>query len=277
MQAKQIISIPLSIGTAFLGAVAIHGTSYAANEIQPHRAVYDVSLNEASSRSGIIGMNGKIVYEITGGVCEGTTIRYRFVANMSTKKDAFTTDQRTSTYESADGNLFQFSTRSLVNQRHERIVSGKAILEGGKTLVKLDSPKQKKFEFSPSLFMVAHIKAILKAAKAGIFQVSHQVFDGSGDAEELVKVSTVILPKQTQSNEQLDEKVRSLLTGIPAWPVALSYFDNNITKNVEQLPSYETSFQLHANGVSTGLTMAYPDYSLKAKLVDLEYLAQPDC
>ena len=44
-----------------------------------HRAVYDLALDKASDRSGIIGLRGRMVYEFNGSPCEGYTVNFRFV------------------------------------------------------------------------------------------------------------------------------------------------------------------------------------------------------
>ena len=44
-------------GAAAAGVAGLDG-------LLPHRAVYDLSLIKASDRSGITGMNGRIVYEV---------------------------------------------------------------------------------------------------------------------------------------------------------------------------------------------------------------------
>ena len=45
----------------------------------PHRAIYDLSLDNAQSGSGVSGVNGRIVYELSGNACEGYAQSMRFV------------------------------------------------------------------------------------------------------------------------------------------------------------------------------------------------------
>jgi hypothetical protein len=47
-------------------AVGLASAGASAQTLAPHRAVYDVALKDASDRSGITGMNGRIVYEFQG-------------------------------------------------------------------------------------------------------------------------------------------------------------------------------------------------------------------
>ncbi|MCB1428136.1 MAG: DUF1849 family protein, partial [Nitratireductor sp.] len=90
--------------------------------LAPHRAVYDLKLDNASERSGIDSVVGRIVYEVTGNECDGMSVRYRFVTNISTGSESYKTDQQTSTFESPDGREFTFLTKSFVDERPESVV-----------------------------------------------------------------------------------------------------------------------------------------------------------
>ena len=49
-----------------------------------HRAIYDLELKDASERSGISGMSGRMVYEFDGNDCTGYTTNFRFVTQIDT-------------------------------------------------------------------------------------------------------------------------------------------------------------------------------------------------
>ena len=87
--------------------------------LAPHRAVYDLKLKNASDRSGIETMTGRIVYEVTGNECDGLSVRYRFVTKIATDAESYQTDQQTSTFETPDGREFTFLTKSLVDDQLE--------------------------------------------------------------------------------------------------------------------------------------------------------------
>src|SRR3546814_8252693 len=74
----------------FLAALALVGAqstalagAESAGALVPHRAVYDLRLKDASERSGIDGMNGRMVYEFTGSACTGFTTNFRFVTRIN--------------------------------------------------------------------------------------------------------------------------------------------------------------------------------------------------
>ncbi len=64
---------------AALLAVVSTAPALAVPMLQPHRAVYDLSLDNASDRSDITGITGRMVYEFNGSACEGYTVKFRFV------------------------------------------------------------------------------------------------------------------------------------------------------------------------------------------------------
>ena len=70
---------------ALLGMPALApAPAFAAAPLIAHRAVYDLALDKASDRSGIIGLQGRMVYEFNGSPCEGYTVNFRFVTRIDT-------------------------------------------------------------------------------------------------------------------------------------------------------------------------------------------------
>lgn len=257
------------------------GFAYAAGFeiLAPHRAVYDVKLEKAEERSGIVSMSGRIVYEVKGNECDGLATRFRFVTNVDTGSDTFLTDQQTSTHESADGKEFSFLTKSFVNEIADQVVQGSAVRQGGKLDVSLASPKEQELAFDDAIFVSSHLIAVIEKAKQGEILVSHDVFDGSGAADKVVS-SASIIGKARQIDGKLEgeeQPVPDRLDGKTAWPVTVSYFDKDIDQASESLPIYEASFLLYGNGVTRKLTMRYPDYSLNASLKTIEFFESKPC
>lgn len=248
--------------------------------LRPHRAVYDLRLKEASERSGIEAMSGRIAYEITGNECEGVAVRYRFVTDITTSEGGYSTDQRTSTFESADGKQFTFMTRAFVDGRHERTVRGTATRNAGGTVdVDLVEPAKRELALGDAVFISTHLVALLDAAEGGERFVRREVFDGSDSADEIVVTSAVIGEPVADLAVRKGEAAEAvtLLAGRTAWPVSVSYFETAMSAAAESLPVYEASFLLYENGVSRQLTMRYPDYALAGELTSLELLDRQDC
>src|ERR1700753_984561 len=73
-----------------------------------HRAVYDLELKDASDRSGISGMYGRMVYEFDGSDCAGFTTNFRFVTQIDTGDSTRLSDQQTTTFEDLTKRIFKF-------------------------------------------------------------------------------------------------------------------------------------------------------------------------
>ena len=245
----------------------------------PHRAVYDIHLRESSDRSGIEAMSGRIVYEISGNECDGLTIRYRFVTNISTADSAYQTDQQTSTFESPDGNEFTFLTKTFVDQRPDTTVRGNAIRFPGGLKIVLAEPAERRLDLPDATFMSSHLIALIEQARKGDMFVRTPIFDGSQDGDALVISSAVMgKPRAVPAIAEGETKEAvALLANVEAWPVTISYFEGDPGHTGEALPSYEASFLLYANGISRRLVMRYPDYSLTGELSGLELTKATPC
>ena len=245
----------------------------------PHRAVYDVTLNGAEDRSGIKGMNGRIVYELSGNECDGISVQYRFVTNVVTSKNQFLTDQQTSTYESADGKEFSFQTKSFVNEVADGKVQGSAqnLTDGIK--VRISKPKKRELDLAKAMFVSTHLVQVIEEAKAGRHFFQKDIFDGSGKGDEVMATTSVIGNPKTFAKPLKGEKdsVVKKFDGQTAWPVTISYFKHSTDNSGESMPMYEAAFLLYESGISRKLVMTYPDYSLRADLQELEILDKGVC
>ncbi|TIV06286.1 MAG: DUF1849 family protein, partial [Mesorhizobium sp.] len=115
----------LAFHAVLLPAVFSMAPAFAVPALQAHRAVYDLSLDKASDRSGITGISGRMVYEFNGSPCEGYTVKFRFVTQIATNDNATKlTDQQTTTFEDAEGKTFSFVTKSFVDQNLDKEVKG---------------------------------------------------------------------------------------------------------------------------------------------------------
>ena len=247
--------------------------------LTPHRAVYDLELREASERSGIAAMNGRIAYEINGNACDGLSVRYRFATNITTSERSYGTDQQTATFESPDGREFTFLTRTFVGDQLEKEVKGTAIRTENGITVDLTSPNEQQLQLPDSIFISTHLASIIEQAEQGERFVRHRVFDGSEDADETLNTSGVIGEAKTFPEPLEGEKEEAIreLVDRPAWPVTISYFDREADASAERLPVYEASFLLYDDGVSRKLVLRYDDYSLTGQLSSLEYFEEEPC
>ena len=62
------------------------GFAFAAKEplkLVPHRAVYEMTLGQTRSASGITGIDGRMVFEFSGSECNGYSLNMRMVTQMT--------------------------------------------------------------------------------------------------------------------------------------------------------------------------------------------------
>jgi len=267
--------ISASLGLLLTSVMTVHAAGF--EVLAPHRATYEVKLVDSEDRSGISGMDGRIVYEVTGSECEGISIQYRFVTRISTDRDTFVTDQQSASHESPDGKEYSFSTKSFVNDQADQNVSGSAKQTDDGIKVFHAGADPRELKLGEGVFTTTHLLQVLEMAEKGEAFVSHTVFDGAGDADKILKSATVIGKEKTVSDKLDGEAGVKLLLSQSAWPVTMSYFEPIQDNSAEALPIYEASFLLYKNGITRDLTMRYPDYELKATLSELEMFEKSDC
>ena len=272
--------IATSAVLSFLPLLGASASAAGIDSLLPHRAVYDLSLIKASDRSGITGMNGRIVYEVTGNKCDGFSVRFRFLTEVQTSRKSFTNDQRTSSFESGDGRSFSFINKSYLNNQLEQELRGSAERDDGKVLVNISKPEPAEIELGDAVFMTEHIAMLIDAARDQQSFVTAKVFDGSDKGDELVDTTAVIGKRRATMVDVEGEpsEVSNQFADSAAWPVSVSYFSTSPSaEQGERLPVYQVSFIMHESGISRDLKMIYDDYSLKGDLKQIEFLKPVGC
>ncbi|AGF74419.1 hypothetical protein BAnh1_05400 [Bartonella australis AUST/NH1] len=236
--------------------------------LAPHRAIYDLQLDDISNGTTILGMSGRMVYEFTGSACQGYTTRFRFVnrlylENMPTRL----TDQQITSYETGDGREFRFSVIEKIGQSLSNDVRGAAERTEDGIIVELKKPKKGVYKLAMADFPIMHLKAIIRQAKASRYFYYGAIFDGTNNANKVRTESVVIGEKKISTSHAETENLRKL-DGKSYWPVTVSYFDDENNKG--GLPGYRTSFLLYENGVMRDLRINYGNFSVRSKLENFE-------
>ena len=95
--------------------------------LAPHRAIYEIMLDQARGGSGVSDMSGRMVYELTGSVCEGYTQNMRFVTRMTNQEGAVSlTDMRSSSWEDAIAKTFKFNSTQYRDAKLSETTQGDA-------------------------------------------------------------------------------------------------------------------------------------------------------
>jgi hypothetical protein len=259
----------LVLYAVLLSASSSMAPAFAVPVLQPHRAVYDLSLDKASDRSGITGISGRMVYEFNGSACDGYTVNFRFVTQIATADTTRLTDQQTTTFEDAGGKTFSFVTKSFVDQALDKEVRGTATRQAKGVEVDLVKPQKSVVELDATQFPTQHLVELIGKAETGESFYETSLFDGSEDADK-VMTTTVIVGKKVEA-DKADPELPALakLAKDKYWPVDIAYFDPSAKDGGEEVPQYRISFKLHENGLTRDLMMDYGEFSMTGKLVDL--------
>ncbi|ACP25113.1 hypothetical protein NGR_c13330 [Sinorhizobium fredii NGR234] len=264
----------LTLGSACLAAVTVAGAAYA-SALAPHRAVYDLELKNASDRSGITGMYGRMVYEFNGSACEGYTVSFRFVTQVDTGEEVRLTDQQTTTYEDLKNRSFRFLTRSFTDEKLDKEVRGNAHDDKSGVKVELTAPDKREVALAQSRFPTEHMLEVIERAKRGETFFESRIFDGSDSGDKTLITSTFVGKPSKPAPDDADAGKAGKLAGESSWPVTISYFNDEASGDA--LPIYRMSFKLYENGVTRDLTMDYGDFVLSGKLADLEVFNAEEC
>ncbi|MCF3639085.1 cell envelope integrity EipB family protein [Rhizobium sp. TRM95111] len=241
----------------------------------PHRAVYDLELKDASERSGIAGMYGRMVYEFNGNACEGYTVSFRFVTQINTGEETRLTDQQTTTYEDLENGSFRFLTRSFTDEKLDKEVRGSARDEEQGVSVDLQAPAARQLELAQSQFPTEHMLEVISRAKKGDRFFEARLFDGSDTGDKTLLTTTVLGKAEMPDAGDTDASKAGALSKQSFWPVSIAYYNDDATGDAT--PIYRMAFKLYENGVTRDLTMDYGDFVLSGKLANLEVFKAEEC
>lgn len=248
----------------------------------PHRAVYDIVLDRASSGSGVVELTGRMVYELQGSRCDGYTQNMRFVTRM-TQQDGTeqVNDLRTSSWEDVVARRLRFSSTQIRDSKQVEKTSGDARDDATDAGIKVAIEEPDKREMTlpeGAYFPMRHSEALVAAARAGESRLVADLYDGSERGEKLYRTSAVIGPLTESGAPDIPEQLatRATLSAVPSWPVSIGYFEPKALGR-DTVPSYELSFRIYANGVSSRLLIDYGDFSVRGELTELKYYPASEC
>jgi hypothetical protein len=240
-------------------------------QLAPHRAVYDLTLGQASGGKAPAAARGRIAFDFSGSACEGYVQNFRQITELQPSEGpARLSDMRSATFEGGDGKDFRFRIETRLDNVPSEDIDGKAKKTGGASMsVDLAKPKQSSLALDGgALFPTEHLRHILGAASGGESILEAKVYDGSGDGEKVFDTLAVIGKPTSGAVSEKAAQIKTL-EGLRRWPVAISYFEPG--KRDEQ-PVYVLSFDLYENGVSRALKLDYGDFVLTGEMTDLALL-----
>jgi hypothetical protein len=209
-----------------------------------------------------------------GESCDGWTVEQRYRLKMAyAESQDVSISSNFVTWESKDGLRYRFNQKETRNGTDNDEIRGTAKLDGPDKggAVEFEKPQPKSLKLPPGvLFPSSHTIFLIDKAKAGENFISRQLFDGA-TVENAVLVSAVIGAKVEPDEESAK---KSPLLNRPGWRVRLAFFPAD---QKAEKPDYELGMLLLDNGVSRDMVIDYGDYSIRAKLDDIEALPKPGC
>ena len=271
-----------SVFATLLSGPAIGQPAKSTVALVPHRAVYDMALGQTRNGSSVSGVRGRMVYEITGSVCEGYTQNMRFVTEMTSNEGQPTvTDLRSSTWEDGIANQFRFNSTQLRDQKPGETTVGDAKREVAKGAVTVELTKPAKSTLTlkaGTYYPVQHSIALIDAARAGQTSLRADLYDGSEKGDKAYDTLARIGKKADEGALKLLPEIKGgvVIGSATAWPVSISYYETGKDKQ-DATPVYELSFLFFENGISRRLVIDYGDFNIKGEISDLTILEASKC
>jgi hypothetical protein len=261
----------LKMGAAAVALAVGLPWSAVAVDVEPHRAVYKMTLERAQSASGVVGAGGTMLYQWADS-CDGWTIEQRYQLRMqySEQEDAELSISFV-TWESKDGARYRFNVRKLKDGDTTEELRGDARLNapGAAGEAKFARPETTTIELpAGTLFPTAHTLALIDAAAGGATFLSKQVFDG-GTVEGPFEVTGGI-----GSEHPAEPNATNPLLRRRWWPIRLAFFPAD---SQSPQPDYELGMDLQDNGIARELILDYGNFVVRAKLESIEPMPKPHC
>ena len=277
MGLPRILSVLAFGGAALLSAkLAVADQAAASRATAPqglaaYRAVYELSLSDASLAAGGAGGRGRLSFNLSGSSCQGyQEIRHQVTEVRTGQGEPQLVELRSATFETADGNGFDFDFESKSGAAAPKSVKGKAKKTGGSGLaVTLGSVKSRDVD-GEALFPAEYLRRTLAAAHNDEKMFRAKVFDGSGQGTPVLDASTVIGKPSTAPATEKALKIQQL-EGLRHWPVTVSYFQPDAP---DSTPLYVKSYELNENGVVHVLKIDYGHLVVAGEMKEL-VLAPP--
>lgn len=271
-----LIASLLAPGVSGVPAQAKSGTA-----IQPHRALYEVSLKSANSGGQLIDIRGKMFFEWKK-TCESWTtdhkssLVYEYADGTSSRINS-----DFASYETLDGKNLNFSSRRENNGVPFEEFRGHASLQtnadGDATF---SIPDNVNFKLPKNTFFpMQHTYEILKRAESGEKFFNATLFDGSDD-QGPQQVNVFIGDKADPVRSlHMNKNIDQSLLSSPAHSMRLAFFSPEDAADSKEPGAAEYEMDLTAldNGVVSDIEIIYDTFTISQKLVALEKIDMPAC
>lgn len=232
------------------------------------RAVYDISFDSSASNSGLIGAEGRYVFDLEDA-CEGYATNERFVVRLARTEEPIVQDYRLSAFESATGDSYRFNRSVEMNGRTAQKAKGELRVDAEAETAVLDYEDTDDRTFDTAILTpVAHLRELVMSAMAGEARHAAMIFDGDVDAPIFYAVTRIMevaedAPTESDAMEDLD--------GLARWKIDTVYYPPETDgEDAGATPQFMFEGILYSNGVVSDMRLDYIDFALRATLSDLE-------
>ncbi len=238
---------------------------FAAADLAPHRALYNMSLVEASSRSGITGARGAMMYRFEDA-CDAWTSETKVILKMIYNEgDEIETTWSFTSWEAKNGLSYRFKVRHNRNGDAIEVLEGAVNREapGGAAIANYSNPKDTKISLPKgTMFPTQHLAGLLDAGRKNKLTVSKVVFDGAS------------LDNPYQINALITKPVSNVSQDKAARHIRMAFFP--ILQKSEE-PEFELGITYRPNGVAEYIRQDFGGFALDLDANSIEVLKKPDC
>jgi hypothetical protein len=261
---------------AALSVILAPGAYAQAPTLAPHRAVYELKLDDRRPSGGLDQARGRILFETTGNRCEGFTTNFRQVVELTMNGNRVVMDARTAHFEEGDGSGFRFTSRATQNGAPYMETDGSANRAADAVAVRLRKPREATSSLDRTvIFPTEHLLRIVEAAREGRTILEAKVFDGAESGDRVYDATAIIGRRMEGEPQDAEPAARDArLASLARWPVTISYFEEGKDGGT---PAYSIAFELYENGVSRRMVINYPEFSLRGELIQLDWEATTPC
>jgi len=261
--------LPVAILAATLALPA------AAQELQPHRAVYSVAMLEKGKPG--MGPPGAYAFELKQ-TCDGYVISQRMRLELDSGKGAVVSEQTSQMTESLDGRKLHFEHHSAANGQQTSLLRGDATLDDeGRGQSLFSEPEGQSVALPKgTLFPNALTRATIRHAKAGDNNFDALFFYGEKvKAPQAVNVLIGRVPKRL-ADLKIPDGAEDIVNGRNRIYYRGGFFDAQPKGQGEQA-AFEMSSLVLDNGVELYGTHEEGDSGIEYRINRLEPLPKPNC
>ncbi|MBC6441424.1 MAG: DUF1849 family protein [Rhodospirillales bacterium] len=253
----------MSLRKAFLpaSAVVLAGSVFTlsvdAADLVAHSAVYEMTLGEHESRTGLISIHGGMLLEIEDH-CETWAVRRRLAMQITGDDGTHSTTSSIDFFQSKDGSWYRFDDETAHSPGGIERFSGEASIadETRSGRISIEQPEESRHNLpDKAVFPMVHLSDLIDRAAAGERFMSHVVYDGT-DGAKVYDVTTIV--GSAVEND-----------GMVSWPMRLAFYEHG---TVAEQPEVEIAAVLREDGVAESLSYDYGTFVIDLTLVELTEL-----